>query len=91
MFQKSTQNNIDDNILKLIANAGYQHATLLQKKVIPLIEQGRDLIIETNDGEGRTGSFLLPLINRLSSAEPGIKAVILTATINEVRKISRQF
>ena len=90
VFQKSTQ-SIDDNIQKLIANAGYRQATLLQQKVIPLFEQGKDLVIETDVGEGRTGSYLLPLINQVSPEIRGIKAVILTATTQELRKISRQY
>ncbi len=95
MFQKTSQAQsqaqIDEEVRLLIKNAGYSNPTPLQKTVIPTIIQGKDLIIETQDGEGRTAAFVLPLIIQHQGSQPGLKAIVISPTPEGVKKIERQF
>ena len=48
-----------------IYNKGYRTPTPIQDDVIPLVIDGRDIIGLANTGTGKTGAFLIPLINKV--------------------------
>ncbi len=52
---------LHENILK----KGFIHPTPIQDKTIPTVIEGRDLFGLANTGTGKTGAFLLPLIDRV--------------------------
>jgi len=52
---------IKDNILE----KGYDKPTPIQDEVIPFVLEGRDVIGLANTGTGKTGAFLIPLINKV--------------------------
>ena len=56
---------INDGIKQNILNKGYEIPTPIQDKIIPLILQNRDVIGIANTGTGKTGAFLIPLINKV--------------------------
>lgn len=91
MFQKSSQENVEDKLLGFIKNAGYRIPTLLQKTVLPLTLQERDIVVEAGPGEGRTGLFLISLLVQKETCGNGTTTLILTASANEVHKVIRQF
>ena len=55
------------------AHAGWQQPTAVQAAVLPLALQGRDGVAVAPTGSGKTGAFLLPLLQRLL-AEPQLQA-----------------
>jgi len=56
---------IAEQIKLNISNKNYEKPTPIQDQVIPLILQGRDIIGIANTGTGKTGAFLIPLINKV--------------------------
>lgn len=56
--------------------------TLIQKKALPIILDGRDTVINSKTGSGKTLCYLLPIINKLSvhSKTVGSRALIITPT-----------
>lgn len=67
------------NLVKAILKKGYKQPTPIQRKCIPLILGGKDLIGMARTGSGKTAAFVLPLLQtlRLHSAKTGIRALIL--------------
>jgi superfamily II DNA/RNA helicase len=65
---------LDPLILKSVLAAGYENATPVQIQAIPAALTGRDLLVSSNTGSGKTAAFLLPSIQRLM-AEPTIKSM----------------
>lgn len=78
-------------ILPLIREVGYLKPTVLQRDIIPLILKGKDVAVEAEEGSGKTAAFILPLIVSLKRGKPGIKAVVLTSSLENSRKIFREF
>ncbi len=76
---------LSDPILKAVSELGYKTPTDIQKKAIPIILSGRDLIAAAQTGTGKTASFVLPMLQKLDSTEGElrgkfIRALILTPT-----------
>lgn len=71
---------LDKKLLRAIEDMGFDSATPIQERAIPIELSGRDMIGQAQTGTGKTAAFGLPL---LMSVEPKIKklqAVILCPT-----------
>ena len=65
---------LDPLILKSVLAAGYENATPVQMQAIPAALSGRDLLVSSHTGSGKTAAFLLPSIQRML-AEPTVKSM----------------
>lgn len=48
------QMELDDRILKAIATLGWLSPTLIQEKSIPLLLEGKDVLLRAKTGSGKT-------------------------------------
>ncbi|XP_050073918.1 ATP-dependent RNA helicase DDX54 [Anopheles maculipalpis] len=71
-------------VLKGILKMGYKIPTPIQRKTIPLIMDGRDVVAMAKTGSGKTGCFLIPMFEKLKQREAkaggGARALILSPT-----------
>jgi ATP-dependent RNA helicase RhlE len=81
---KFTELGLVPEILRSIAEQGYETPTPIQAQAIPVVLAGHDLMACAQTGTGKTAGFTLPILNRLTlgkSAGPGkIRVLILTPT-----------
>ena len=66
--------------LKAITRKGFSVPTPIQRKTIPLVLDGQDVVGMARTGSGKTGAFVIPMIERLKShsAKVGARALILS-------------
>jgi len=64
---KFTDLNLDPNVLRAVADAGYESPTPIQAGAIPPALEGRDVLGIAQTGTGKTASFTLPMVTMLSS------------------------
>ena len=71
-------------LLRAIDESGYATPTPIQIKAIPAVLAGRDIMAAAQTGTGKTASFALPLLQRLTSGPQvksnHIRALVLTPT-----------
>jgi len=72
-------------LLRAVREQGYTDPTSIQRKAIPVILQGRDVMGRAQTGTGKTAGFTLPLLQRLNanSVQNGqrpVRALVLTPT-----------
>ena len=65
-------------LLKAIQALYFKKPTRIQTKVIPLIEEGDDVIGQSATGSGKTHAYLLPIFNQLKLKLNRVQAVITT-------------
>ncbi|MCT4599809.1 MAG: DEAD/DEAH box helicase [Marinifilaceae bacterium] len=81
---------VEESILKGITEMGFENATPVQEKVIPvLLEEGGDLVALAQTGTGKTAAFGLPIIQKIDVASKDIQAVILSPTRELCLQISK--
>lgn len=83
---------LDDQILEAIGYMGFEDATPIQEKAIPVIIEGRDLIACAQTGTGKTAAFILPTLHRIfrSGNDPGTKALVVCPTRELALQIEKQ-
>jgi superfamily II DNA/RNA helicase len=85
-----TDLNINKELQTAIIKRGYTHPTDIQAKTIPHILKGKDVIGLANTGTGKTGAFLLPMINKIM-ADRRQKLLIMVPTRELAIQIQDEF
>ena len=62
------------------AKAGWNNLMPVQSRALPYLLEGRDLMVQSRTGSGKTGTYLLPLMARLNPVMPAVQALILVPT-----------
>ena len=65
---------------------GWTSLVPVQARAIPYLMAGRNMMLQARTGSGKTGVFLLPMLNRLDQNRPVCQALILVPT----RELARQ-
>ncbi|KAL2612800.1 hypothetical protein R1flu_024492 [Riccia fluitans] len=68
--------------LQAVKKKGYQVPTPIQRKTLPLVMAGHDVVAMARTGSGKTAAFLIPMLEKLKahSTKAGARAVILSPT-----------
>lgn len=79
-------------VLDGIQSLGFKTPTPIQAQAIPVVMKGRDLIGNAQTGTGKTGAFLLPVLDRLvrNPTTTGVQCLILAPTRELVKQIDEQ-
>ena len=81
------------SLLEAIGYMGFKDATPVQEQAIPIIRSGKDLIACAQTGTGKTGAFLLPLLDHMIrnvDAKERIQALIMVPTRELALQIDQQ-
>ncbi len=79
---------LSEGLLRAVADQGYTVPTPIQRRAIPAVLAGGDVLAGAQTGTGKTAGFVLPMLQRLSSNAPrhpahsrkSPRALILTPT-----------
>ena len=71
---------ISSRIVRAVRDMGFETATEIQEKAIPIILQGRDVLGKSNTGTGKTAAFGLPIVELLVPEKKTVQALILAPT-----------
>ncbi|XP_053609878.1 probable ATP-dependent RNA helicase DDX56 [Plodia interpunctella] len=74
---------LDDRILKAISQLSWSEPTLIQATAIPLLLEGKDVLMRARTGSGKTAAFTVPVIQKVlnlknTSRHQSIRALVLS-------------
>ena len=76
---KFSELDLDQKTLSALSKMGWEGPTEVQEKAIQKVREGRNLIVRSQTGTGKTGAFGIGLIERLAAGSSS-KALILAPT-----------
>ncbi|XHR93807.1 DEAD/DEAH box helicase [Mucilaginibacter sp. UC70_90] len=83
--------NFNEQLFEGVESMGFVNPTPIQSMAIPAIMEGRDLIACAQTGTGKTGAYLLPVLNSISKTNKHhTSALILAPTRELAQQIDQQ-
>ncbi|MBK67604.1 MAG: RNA helicase [Rickettsiales bacterium] len=78
---KFSQFTLNKKLLSAINDMGYVNPTPIQEKAIPIALQGKDVLGLAQTGTGKTASFMLPILEKLSKGSlRKVRALVIAPT-----------
>ncbi|MCU0608526.1 MAG: DEAD/DEAH box helicase, partial [Chitinispirillaceae bacterium] len=71
---------LSPEILRAIADMGFETATKIQAGVIPLALDGRDIVGQSETGSGKTAAFVIPILERVNPKIRTPQALVMCPT-----------
>lgn len=86
LIQRWDELNIYEDLLRGIYAYGFENPSEIQKKSIPPMIDGRDVIAQAQSGMGKTGSFSIGSLSRVDITKNVVQILILSPTHELVRQ-----
>lgn len=93
---KFEQLAIQKEILRAITDMGFEEATPIQAKAIPVVLEGKDIVGQAQTGTGKTAAFGIPILQNINAKSKTLQAIVLCPTrelaiqvADEIRKLAR--
>ena len=86
--------HLSDQLLRAVADSGYNEPTPIQRQAIPTVLMGRDIIGVAQTGTGKTASFVLPMIDILAEGRGRARmprSLILAPTRELAAQVAENF
>lgn len=83
--------NISPDILKAISDMGFETATEIQQKAIPLILDGEDIIGQSQTGTGKTAAFAIPILEKIDENVKKPQVLVLCPTRELAVQVCNEF
>ena len=82
--------HISASLLDVLRERKMDNPTPVQADAIPLILEGRDALVESPTGTGKTFAYLLPLLTKIDMEKKDVQAIVLAPTHELVVQIARE-
>ena len=86
---------LSPEILKAVADLGFEQASPIQSAAIPILMEGHDVVGQSQTGSGKTAAFAIPAIEICSTQDRMVQVLIMCPTrelamqvADEVHKLS---
>ncbi|TCS94833.1 DEAD/DEAH box helicase [Hazenella coriacea] len=71
---------LSSSLLQSISHMGFEEATPIQERTIPIAMEGRDVLGQAQTGTGKTAAFGIPMIEKVSVDTDEIQGIVITPT-----------
>lgn len=87
---ETTFGKLPDKLKAAASNAGWDSLMPVQRKALPYLFAKRDVMIQARTGSGKTGAFLLPMLERLNPHKKTCQALILVPTRELAKQVEKE-
>ena len=82
--------DLNEPLRQAVARAGWTQLMPVQAKAIPYLLAGRDLMVQSRTGSGKTAAFLLPILDRIDPRKNACQAMVLAPTRELARQVGEE-
>ena len=86
-----TIDDMPDTIRSAAEAMGWKKLMPVQEAASPYLAAGRDMIVQSRTGSGKTGAFLIPLLMRVNPKESYPQAILLVPTMELAVQVYGEF
>mgnify|MGYP001361453890 CR=1 FL=1 len=79
--------DINDKLLRGIYSYGFEKPSNIQYKSIPIMNQSKDIIAQSQSGTGKTGAFVIGILNNIDISLKKTQYIIITPTHELAKQI----
>jgi ATP-dependent RNA helicase DeaD len=81
---------ISDPIIRAITDMGFEEASPIQEKAIPIALTGRDIIGQAQTGTGKTAAFSIPILEKVDTSKKFVQAIAIAPTRELAIQVSEE-
>jgi ATP-dependent RNA helicase DeaD len=85
-----TMADLAEPLRQAVTRAGWSELMPVQAKAIPYLLAGRDLMVQSRTGSGKTGAYLLPILDRIDPKRATCQALVLAPTRELARQVAEE-
>ncbi|MCA9950029.1 MAG: DEAD/DEAH box helicase, partial [Anaerolineales bacterium] len=89
-FPEVTIADLPPRLVAATERMGWTELTPVQAKAIPYLMSGRDLMAQARTGSGKTGAFIMPIMELINTRQDNCQALILTPTRELARQVAQE-
>jgi ATP-dependent RNA helicase DeaD len=82
--------DLPENWQQAMARAGWAELAPVQAHTIPYVMAGRDLMVQARTGSGKTGAFVLPILERINHLQDSCQALVLVPTRELAQQVAKE-
>ena len=82
--------DLSETLQAAMQRAGWTKLTPVQSRAIPYMLAKRDLMVQARTGSGKTGAFILPLIEKIDFNKNACQAMVLVPTRELAHQVSEE-
>ena len=82
--------DLPETMREACSRASWTRLMPVQAHALPYLMAGRDIMVQSRTGSGKTGAYLLPLLDRLDPGHRGVQALILAPTRELAVQVERE-
>ncbi|KAG9393982.1 DEAD/DEAH box helicase [Carpediemonas membranifera] len=92
MTKTFLETGLTASLASVLDSIGWNNATGIQSEAIPLLLQGKDVIAQAETGSGKTGAFMLPIIDEMIQLDDYLHRnhVFSALVISPTRELAHQ-
>lgn len=85
-----TIDDLTERMREATAKVGWTELMPVQAKAIPYILAGRDLMVQSRTGSGKTGAFMLPILEKIDPSLNACQSLVMVPTRELARQVARE-
>ena len=84
-----SKTHLQEELVKAVDDLGFTEFTDIQKRTIPLIQEGKDVIAQSSTGSGKTAAFGFPIVEKVEYGK-GLQVLILVPTRELCEQVNKE-
>ena len=88
--QGMTFEELPQSMREACDRAGWDRLMPVQERAMPLLLSNQDVMVQARTGSGKTGAFVLPLIEKLNPKSPKCQALVMVPTRELAKQVAQE-
>jgi ATP-dependent RNA helicase DeaD len=85
-----TFDTLPENLRQACERAGWDKLMPVQERAIPFLLDNQDVMVQARTGSGKTGAFVLPLVDKLDPSRHSCQALVMVPTRELAKQVAQE-